>query len=135
MIKLKSLISKNVTKKRYSAIELDDKSKNLLLNKFRDKIPNNWNTICHHMTIDPFNTLPEDETGKEVRLKVTHIGKSDKAIAAKVSGYQGKTNNKFPHVTIAIDRNNGAKPKDSNEIMEWEPIQEDIYLNGTIRNL
>ena len=134
MIKLKSLLLENGgQKKRYSGIELDDKSHTLLKQKYPPQ--EGWEFIAHHMTIDPFKTLPEEETGKEVKLKVTHVGKSDKASAVKVSGYDGKTNNKFPHVTLSVNRSGGGKPKDSNEITEWEPVQDDIYLTGTIKNL
>ena len=131
MIKLKSLIFEN--KKRYSAVELDDKSHNLLKQTFPS--PEGWSAIAHHMTIDPFKVLPDEETEKPVKLKVTHLGKNDKATAVKVSGYEGKTNNKFPHVTLAVNKNGGGKPKDSNEITEWEPVEDDIYLTGTIKNL
>lgn len=135
MIKLKSLIIESMEKRKYAGIELDDSSHNLLKTKFQDKIPDGWHIIAHHMTIDPFKSLPEEETEKQVKLKVTDFGKSDKSIAVKVSGYEGKTNNKFPHVTLAIDKAGGGKPKDSNEITDWQQVNDDIYITGTIKNL
>jgi len=134
MIKLKTLITKDI-KKRYSGIELDSESHDRLKEKFAKYIPEGWKVIAHHMTIDPSKTLPEEEIGKEAKLKVTHIGKNDKAMAVKVSGYEGKTNNKFPHVTLAVNDKAGGKPKDSNEITEWDDVKEDIYLTGIINNL
>ena len=63
------------------------------------------------------------------------VGLDDKALAVKVSGYLGKTNNAYPHITIAINRAGGAKPKDSNAIKNWEEVDDGITLNGTIQNL
>jgi len=135
MIKLKTLVTENLTKRKYSGVSLDSESHNKLKTHFSDKIPEGWEIIAHHMTINPFGPTPEELLNKNVTLKVTEVGKSDKALAVKVSGYEGKTNNKFPHITIAIDRNGGAKPKDSNDIVHWEPVRDDIYLKGTIKDL
>jgi hypothetical protein len=132
MIKLKELLKENM-KPRWSAVVLDDKSKNTLINSFKTMIPDGWEVLCHHCTINPFGLI--DNVGQSVKLKITHIGKNNTALAVKVSGYNGKTNNAFPHITIAIDRANGGKPKDSNSITNWQPITSDIYLSGTTQNL
>jgi hypothetical protein len=128
MIKLKTLIVEQ--EKRWSAVVLDDESKNQLISTYKSQIPQGWEIICHHMTIN-FRGLSNEE-GKSVTLKVVAIGKSDKAIAVKVEGFP--TTNKIPHITVAIDRNGGAKPKDSNDIQNWEPIN-GITLNGVVENL
>ena len=36
----------------YVALVLDDESKNKLASMFKDRYPADWNTICHHMTIN-----------------------------------------------------------------------------------
>jgi len=105
----------------YSAVVLDKKSKNKLLNYFDSKIPNDWKKIAHHMTIafgkglDYLNL--EDDKNKIVDLIVTHLGISDMAIAVKVKGY--KSTNKIPHITLAVNINEGGKPVMSNKITDW----------------
>lgn len=124
-----------LTDLRWSAVLLDEKSRTKLIDQYKSQIPNGWDVIAHHQTIDPFNLVSDALVGKPVELKVIAVGLSDKAFAVKVEGYQGKTNNKFPHVTIAINRAGGAKPKDSNEIKNWTPVLNGITLKGTIENL
>ncbi len=131
MIKLKTLLERV----GWSAVVIDDSSRNLLLTTYKSEIPEGWETIAHHMTINPFAPTDVADIGKTVKLKVITIGKSDKAIAVKVAGYDKKTNNKFPHITLAIDRNGGAKPKDSNDITEWQNVQNGITLTGVVENL
>ena len=59
----------------------------------------------------------------------------DKVMAVKVVGYDKKTNNNFPHVTIAVNRTGGGKPKDSNDIEKWQKVENGISLSGKIKNL
>ena len=127
MIKLKDLLKKPT----YSAVLLDDESRNLLLSTYQSDIPDGWKVISHHMTIN-FGKLM-DKTGIPVQLKVIGIGKSDKAFAVKVGGYPSA--NKIPHITIAINKNNGAKAIDSNYIIDWQPVNNELTLTGTVENL
>lgn len=126
--KLNEELNKNIL---YTAVVLTEKSRGILLSKLGSYIPEGWKTIAHHMTITfgkPLSDLGlELYNGVEVDLRVVALGKSDKAIAAKVEGF--KTKNKIPHITLAINVENGGKPVDSNKITDWEPI--DINL-GTI---
>lgn len=114
----------------YSAVVLDEKSKNELLAKF--KIPEDWKTFAHHMTIVFGKGLPEDkksDLGRPVELTVEALGVSDKAMAVKVSGYPSK--NKIPHITIAVNVNEGGKPVMSNQITNWKPVQK-FNITGTV---
>lgn len=52
-------------------------------------------------------------------VKFTHIGISDKAIALKAE-LDVPCMNEIPHCTIATF--NGGKPKDSNAITDWNPL-------------
>lgn len=133
MIKLKAIIE-NI-KKPWSAVVLDDTSRHNLINQYKSQIPEGWEIIAHHQTINRFDVVDKNLEGKSITLKVIAIGLSDKALAVKVEGYQGKTNNAFPHITIAINRTDGAKPKDSNDIKNWTPVLNGINLTGTIQNL
>ena len=113
---------------------MDIESQNKLKQLFGSFIPANWTIHCHHMTINPFNECTEN-IGNPVNLMVTHFGKDEKACAVKVVGYNGKTNNAFPHVTIAVNESAGGQAKDSNKIKDWIPIKQHIVLSGEIKNL
>ena len=127
MIKLKELLKKPT----YSAVLLDDKSRNLLLSTYQSEIPNGWKVIAHHQTIQ-FGKLV-DNTGTPITLKVVAVGKSDKAFAVKVEGYHSA--NKIPHITIAINKSAGGRAVDSNNIINWQPVNNGITLTGTVENL
>jgi len=134
----------NSSKKRWCAVVIDDESRkkllNLLKSHYPDVVKDNWELVAHHMTIDPFKPLGAndvDKLGKKYKLSVTDIGCSDKACAVKVTGYDEKTNNEFAHITLAVNRVGGGKPKDSNSISKWKPlhITDQIELNGVAENL
>ncbi len=105
----------------YSGVMVDKDSKKELLNNV--EIPQGWKVFAHHMTIC-LGPLPENLQhlkGKKQTLKITKLGKSNKAIAFGVE--TDLSLNKIPHITVAINTSIGAKPKDSNEITEWEDIE------------
>jgi predicted kinase len=105
----------------YTAVVLDNGSRNALLSRVEDEIPSDWGVIAHHMTITFAKPLPnKEDLGKEVTLTVTDLGLSDMAMAVKVSGYP--SNNEIPHITIAVNPN-GGKPVMSNAITNWVKIK------------
>lgn len=117
----------------YCAVVLDSASKQKILNHL--SIPNDWKVINHHMTIK-LGELPsnlKDQIGKKVTLKVTKQGKSDKALAVGVE--TDLSQNKIPHVTVAINLANGAKPKDSNDIQDWVDLEESFDISGKIEEI
>lgn len=120
----------------YSAVVLSDKSRTELLKKIENKIPEGWDIILHHMTIC-LGELPENlkiDIGKQVKLKVIGVGRDDMAMAFKVDGYY--SNNKIKHITIAINRKNGAKPVMSNNIKQWYEFDEqNLYVNGNVEEI
>lgn len=120
-MKLMSLLSEENYKVSYSAVVLDKQSKDIVLKNV--DVPNGWKIFAHHMTIS-LGSLPEqfkNLLGKKQKLRVTKLGKSDKAIALGVDSELSL--NKIPHITVAINTSIGAKPKDSNEIQDWEDIE------------
>jgi hypothetical protein len=129
---IKKILRENVDKVLYSAVVLDEKSRNILLERFKSVIPNDWKTIAHHMTIAFGKGVdnPED-LGQEVTLKVIELGISDMAIAARVEGYPSK--NEVPHITLAINPN-GGKPFMSNQITNWTPVQH-LNIYGKVTNI
>lgn len=117
----------------YSAVVLDPQSRDRILNHL--SIPNDWKVICHHMTIK-MGELPEDlknRKGEKVNLKVTKLGKSDKAMAVGID--TGLSQNSIPHITVAINASAGAKPKDSNDIKDWTDLEESFTVNGRIEEV
>lgn len=118
----------------YSAIVLDDKSKSKLLSFFDRIIPNDWKKVAHHMTIN-LGSLPEDLTtdlGKTVTLEVIGYGINDNVLAAKVDGYP--SSNKNPHITIAINTNNGAKPNMAKNLDVFEAVSP-FEISGVVSEI
>ena len=126
-------VDENILPKRvlYSAVILNEKSQAALLDTFKRFLPQGWKTYAHHMTIEFGKPLrhPKDK-GKNVELTATELGISDKCIAVKVDGYDSA--NKVPHITLAVSPN--GKPKDSNDITDWQQIQP-VVLYGTIEEI
>lgn len=104
----------------FSAVVLDDVSRQTLLSRVEDTVPHGWNLIAHHMTIAFGKAVPnQEDLGKEVTLTVTEIGLSDMAVAVKVSGYSSV--NEIPHITIGVNPEGGT-PAMSKEIQRWVKI-------------
>jgi tRNA nucleotidyltransferase/poly(A) polymerase len=115
------LMNENKKKVSYSGVILNEESRKLL--KKYIPYPKDWEFIGHHMTIN-MGPLKEEYTpllGQSFDLLVTHIGRTDKVVAVKVES-EIKTQNKTPHITIAVDRVNGGKPVMSNDITDWVPV-------------
>ena len=124
----------NAPKVLYAGVMLDDKSKSILLEKLNTVIPQDWKKFAHHMTIVFGKGLPDkSEVGKIVSLTVTEIGISDMAIAVKVEGYP--TTNAIPHITVAVNTNEGGKPFMSNKITDWEPLRDKFHLSGVVKEV
>ncbi len=127
-----TLISEDVKDRvLYSAVVLSKESHNKLLEVFADLIPEGWKEFAHHMTIVFGKGLPEEQKeylDQEVTLYATDIGIGDDAMAVKVEGYP--SNNKIPHITIAVSPE--GKPAMSNQIENWQPLGYDLPLNGTV---
>jgi hypothetical protein len=120
----------------YSAVILDKASREYLINKFVSSKYDGWEKIeLMHHTIK-LGELPEDKKnriGHTVFITATHVGSSDKALAVKINQFFPET--KLPHITIAVNRDGGGKPKDSNKITEWEELKKPIVLTGEIQEV
>ncbi|MFA5207132.1 MAG: hypothetical protein WC428_00380 [Candidatus Paceibacterota bacterium] len=116
----------------YSAVVLDENSRKRLINRFKNIIPENWNVIADHMTINmgEIDSEYEKYLGLPVRLAVEDIAMDDKVIAIGVSGF--KTNNAKAHITLAVNRTNGSKPIMSNNLTNWEKIRKPLSLTGKV---
>jgi len=119
----------------YSAVVLDEKSRNKLIKTFKADIPEGWEPIAHHMTIVFGKPVPQKEDiGKEVQLKVIKLGKSDMAVAVQVEGYP--SNNKIPHITLAVNPD-GGKAVMSNDITDWIDCKgnKELFVTGIVTNI
>lgn len=119
----------------YSCVLLDKASHNKLLqpDNYNIEPPDGWVIFAHHMTI-AFGKGVKDksELGKKVTLRVFKVGISDMAMAVQVDGYP--SDNKTPHVTIAVNKKDGGKPKDSNDITKWQSIKP-FYITGVVADI
>lgn len=120
----------------YSAVVLDEPSRQTLKTIFGNALPKDWDWIGHHLTIcmGPLSGSGlVNKVGDEVTLCITAVGRNDKAMACRVDGFYSK--NKVPHVTLGVNRLGGGKPKDSNGITEWQDYDFDVRLRGTIQEV
>ena len=110
----------------YSAIVLDDESRSLVLHTFRESIPENWEVIAHHMTIKmgplistkgKYDFTGLFPLGSEMSITVNKLGIDQLAMALAVEWPEDKNpKKKFFHVTVAVNREGGGRPKHSNDI-------------------
>jgi len=111
----------------YSAVILDEKSKNRLIKNFKNIIPSGWEILADHMTIN-IGSIDDDfkrYLGWKVKLQVNEVGIiDDMVIAVSVSGFESKKDK--PHITLAVNNAKGAKPRMSDEITKWYPIKKPI---------
>lgn len=126
----------------YTAIILDEKYRNLILNGIIKRIPKEWELICHHMTIC-MGIAPDslkDKLGLKYRMVIDAWGVHDKnkCIAVRISKeeYSAGTlsKNKVPHITVAVNREIGGKPVNSNEITQWNSIDK-FAVWGTLKEI
>lgn len=116
----------------YSAVVLDKKSQSKLKEMVSSYVPNGWEVIAHHMTINMGELKPDMKRylGNKVKLRVKTLGMSDLVMAVGVEGFP--SNNGVPHITVAVDRKGGGKPYLSNKINDWRPIQFALDLDGVV---
>jgi hypothetical protein len=116
----------------YSAIVLDETSRQRLIDKFKNLIPEGWEIIAHHSTIKMGELDLDDKLliNKEVTLTVSDYAMDDKVMAVGVSGFQ--SHNSKPHITIAVNRQNGGKPMMSNKLTNWKKIRVPLIIRGIV---
>ena len=131
----------------YSALVLDEKSRIKLAKWANDNITiggvrlpilvqrEGWKMFCHYMTIQ-YPGIPdfiESFIDSDQKLEAIAVGVSDKAVAVRVVGFHSE--NKIPHVTVAINVKDGGKPVMSNDIKDWKKIEKPIKLTGIVKEL
>lgn len=120
-----------------SAVCLDLETQKKLLEFFKDIIPADWGVHAHHMTIANKKSLEQielsEDEGKTVEVSIDGYGVSELAVALKVSGYPSE--NKNPHITLAINTLKGGMPNMSNDITEWKKLNSPIKIKGVVKNI
>jgi len=131
----------------YSAIVLDEKSHLKLVDWANDnikvggvKLPilvqrEGWEMVCHHMTIK-FPGTPEfvkPYIDSVQKLEVISVSVSDKVIAVRVVGFHSE--NKIPHITIAVNVKDGGKPAMSNQLKSWTSVIPVVKLTGIVKEI
>lgn len=124
-----------MSKISYSAVVLDDRSRERLLKRVEHMIPKDWEIIADHMTINLGEIKPELEKylGIPVGLTVKDLGIDDNVIAVGVSGFY--SDKEHPHITIAVNRKSDGKPSMSNDIQRWYNIKRPISLVGVVKEI
>jgi len=116
----------------YSAVFLNERSRNKLIERFKPFIPEDWEIIADHMTINLGEIDPEYEKylGMSVLLTVEDFAMDDKVAAVGVKGFWSK--NSKPHITLAVNRKMGGKPYMSNNLTNWEKINRPFNVVGKV---
>jgi len=116
----------------YSAVVLDDNSRSRLIERFKSEIPNNYEIIADHMTLNlgPIDPEFEEYLGMPIRLSVDDIAMDDMVIAVGVSGFGSK--NIKPHITLAVNRIEGGKPMMSNKLVDWKKLKRPLLISGKV---
>lgn len=117
----------------YTAIVLNEGSRNLLLSEF--PVPNGWDVIAHHVTLC-MGSLPEqyrEFIGSQQQITVTSYAEGPMVTAVGVQLPAGiPCKNTQPHITIGVNRAAGGKPVMSNKLTSWEPVSY-MVLQGTVQ--
>jgi|APSaa5957512535_1039671.scaffolds.fasta_scaffold36371_2 hypothetical protein len=142
----------------YSAIVLDEISKQNMLSLLSDYIPLGWTIFAHHMTITMGPLVHPKESkrkkghdysifgdpGTPHNLVVSELGLDDRVMAVKVvSPFLTRNDKKggFAHITIAVNTEAGGKPFHSNKISQenFKTIAElnlpNIIVKGTVQEV
>lgn len=116
----------------YSAVVLDEKSRTRLIERFKSLIPEGWEIIADHQTINLGEIEPEYQRylGLPVRLSVDEIAGNDMVIAVGVSGFDSKTSK--PHITLAVNRQEGGRPMMAKTLDNWEKLKRPLLVTGKV---
>jgi hypothetical protein len=116
----------------YSAVVLDTKSKEKILEVIN--VPEGWDKIAHHMTINMGALADKELIGKKFDMRVIGVASDDKVIAVKVET-DAPSKNQIKHVTVAVNRDAGGKPVMSNFLTGWEKVKTPFFISGTVEEV
>jgi len=119
-----------MNKVSYTALVLDKESRQRILGLW--EIPEGWEKIGHHMTINMGASKYPELVGVEGSAKAVSIA-IDHELGVMAIGVESDTpsDNKIKHITLAVNRSVGAKPFMSNKLKEWNPLPSSTNINFT----
>ena len=120
---------------RYTGVVLNEESRTKLLKRFEGFIPEGFEIIAHHMTINLGGIRDKEKEflGKEVDLEVISMAKDGLVAAVGVRGFS--TANEIPHVTLAVNRKDGGKPFLSNKLKTWTALPTPFTITGRVEEV
>lgn len=104
-------------RKGYTGYELTDKGRSDLLVHIEPRHPD---VIAHHVTHEfgVYEQLPPSTS--HVRVIAEVYDDKVQAVVVMVAGTTGRPDGGTYHITVSLDKSAGAKPVDSNKIIESE---------------
>jgi len=119
----------------YTALVLAPESQDKLAATFGEQIPDTWKMYSHHMTVNMGRIKPEMEhlLGTFADIVVKSFAMNDMVAAVGVES-EIPSVNAIPHVTVAVNVREGAKPFWSNKLTDWSPV-EPIVLRGRLEEV
>jgi len=140
------IMAENKKSISYTGIILDNKSQSKLSGWVKEmikskKLPNmsEWEWSADHATIKTGRMDDVSLLNQYVELKVLQYAFDDKISAVSivpiVNGEEIEFTKDKPHITIAFDKINGARPVQSNELTNWRPVPKSFILKGIIKEV
>ncbi len=138
--------SKKKTTISYTGIVLDNKSQNKLHEWIKQmvkskKLPSmeGWINSADHITINTGKANDKDLIGQKVVVKVIKYAFDEKIAAVSivviVNGEEIEFSKEKPHITLAYNENQGAKPVMSNNLTNWKFVPQSFVLSGIIKEV
>lgn len=133
--KLAGILEEQVRNISYTGIVLTKAGSEQLVSTLRDRIPEGWEIVAHHATLNMGSFKGDRELlNSQQNLIVKSFAIDNKVCAVGVDMPENiPSKNANPHITIAVNRAGGGKPFDSNKL-DWsnaEPIS-NIQLEGKL---
>jgi hypothetical protein len=112
----------------YSAYVIDEISRKRILDTFPPQFPE---VIAHHVT----HKFPDDSAPPHRDLIEVVGYASDhrlECLVISLDGFTERPNGGIYHITLSIDREQGAKPVHSNHIIKagWTPLDESFHITA-----
>lgn len=111
---------------KYTAAILTQKSGEILFEKVSHSIPHGWTINCHHMTVCLGTAMKEVEAemGNEIELNIVGFGHSEEfEVSAVLVETTLFSKNTIKHITVALNKEGGARAVNSNKINSFVHIE------------
>lgn len=128
-------------KNGYIAFVLDEESRTRILKNFPPKYPD---VIAHHVTLTFGVPEPDEDIMKafnsvmsnDAEIKVIEYVDDGKVevLVVSINGNSTRTDGKYYHLTLSIDRSKGAKPVHANEVLAnyFHSVYYPIHISGKV---